>query len=71
MKGEIQLGEFLGMTHSKLNMSDHTLLCPQLRGLKLPKNPIQRLEYLMKERELLIQIISYYQIEFKVMFNNS
>ena len=58
MKGEIKLGEFLGMTHSKLKMSDHTLLCPQLRGLKLPKNPIQRLEYLLNFIEILCKIIT-------------
>jgi len=41
----------------------NTMLCAQLKCIQFPSNPNQRLDYLTKERELLIQIISDYQLE--------
>ena len=42
-------------------------LCAQLKSLQLPRNLSQRVDYLVKERGLLIQIISDYQEECKVI----
>jgi len=48
-----------------------TTLCMQLRLLHLPKNHTQCLSYLIKEREILIQTISDYQIELQVIVHNT
>jgi len=42
-------------------------LCQELRTLQLPADSTQKLKYLIKEREVLIQLISDYQIELKVI----
>jgi len=44
-----------------------TTLCSELRIQKLPVNLSHKVEYLLKERELLIHIISDYQLEHKVV----
>ena len=43
------------------------LLCSQLKSIILPANPTQCLNYLIKERQLLIEILSDYQIQYKVI----
>ena len=58
----------------KLLKEHHTFplrisLCAMLRSVQLPKNSVQRLDYLMKERELLIQIIEDYQAQCRVAHN--
>lgn len=46
-------------------------LCSELRTQKLPVNLTHKVEYLLKERELLIYIISDYQLEYKVPYSNN
>lgn len=48
-----------------------TSLCVQLRGLHLPKAQSQCLSYLARERDVLIQTISDYQVELQVRFGYS
>ena len=43
-------------------------LISQLKGINLPVNPTTKLNYLLKEREFLIQLIDYYQEEYNVNF---
>ena len=45
-----------------------TTLCNELLKVRLPINIDNKVEYLLKERVLLIQIIKKYQIEYKVIF---
>jgi len=66
MKEEASLNKLCKLIEESKMGKDEDVLYIRLRGMQLPKNPTQRLEYLMKERELLIQIVSYYQIECKV-----
>jgi hypothetical protein len=66
MKEEVSLNKLYTLIEENKKGKDQSTLCGRLRRMELPRNPIQRLEYLMKERELLIQIVSYYQIECKV-----
>jgi len=40
----------------------------ELKTLKLPIDLTQRMEYLLKERDLLLQILIDYQLEYKVKF---
>jgi len=60
------LNKFIKDIHSKESYLDTLLL---LNNLQLPSNLTHKVSYLLKERTLLIQIISAYQMELNVSFS--
>ena len=60
------ISETRGIVHAS-DIRCESVLCAELKAVQLPVFTAQKVDYLAQERELLIQIISDYQIECKVV----
>lgn len=61
------LDKLTRFTPRKQEKHFHSSLYTDLKSLKLPADPTQRMNYLLNERDLLIQILADYHLEHKVL----
>ncbi len=63
-----KIGRLLAETRigtTALDSRAYSSICTELRLVQLPINSTQKADYLSQERDLLLTILSDYQIEFK------